>query len=349
MKRLNNIYSKVYHMDNLLLACKKAKKNKYKLKELQLFENNKKQLLQELQYNLQNKTFKTSKYKMYNIIDKGKNREIYDLPFYPDRIVHWALMLQIENMFLNHFIFDTYAAIPRKGGHLAIKRIQKVLSYEHKEDIYCLKLDIQKFFPSIDQKILINLLTKKIKDPDLMWLLSEIIHSIPKGIPIGNYCSQYFGNFYLSFFDHWCKEELNLKNYYRYMDDIIILNKDKHELHRIKNKIEVYLKTQLNLNIKKNWQVFPVHKTGIDFIGYRLFGEYTLLRKRTAKNMKSKLRRLLNTSSPLSSSDISCVQSYHGWILPCNSYNLYKTYIKPLQYKIKKEKLNEKIKIKNNV
>jgi len=116
MKRINNIFDKIIDIDNLLLASKKAVKNDSKKHEIKHFNENKNELILKLHYNLKYKIFTTSKYRIYNINDRGKNRKIYDLPFYPDRIVHWAVMLQIEDMFLNTFIYDTYAAIPNKGG-----------------------------------------------------------------------------------------------------------------------------------------------------------------------------------------------------------------------------------------
>ena len=194
MKRINNIFDKIIDIDNLILASKKAVKNDSKKSEIKYFHDNKDELILKLHYELKYKRFSTSEYIIYNINDRGKNREIYDLPFYPDRIVHWAIMLQIEDMFLNNFIYDTYAAIPNKGGHLALKRIKKsIRKYDYN---YCLKLDVKKYFSNINQEKLKTMLRRKIKCKDTLWLLDNIICSIDNGIPIGNYTSQYFGNFY---------------------------------------------------------------------------------------------------------------------------------------------------------
>ncbi len=322
-------------MENLIEASKKAKKNKNKMKEVNYFLENQSELLLELQKSLKEKTFTTSEYKHFSIVDKGKKREISDLPYYPDRIVHWALMLQIEHIFLNHFIFDTYAAIPKKGGHLAIKRIKKRIEKNPEDSQYCLKIDIKKFFPNIDQDILKKLVRKKIKDKDLLWLIDDIITSIDKGVPIGNYLSQYLGNYYFSFFDHWCKETLKLEAYWRYMDDVVILHKSKEYLHDIYEKMVIYLKEELKLEIKKNWQVFPTYTRGIDFIGYRIFQNYSLLRKSTAKNFKIKMKKF-NKQNELTKSDISSIFSYRGWLIHCNSYNLYNKYIQEEYNEIKK-------------
>lgn len=166
--------------------------------------------------------------------------------------------------------------------------------------------------------------------------MDEIIDSIEdgKGIPIGNYTSQYFANFYLSYFDHWLKEEMKVKYVIRYMDDIVILHESKKYLHNLRNEIENYLWTNLKLKVKGNWQVFPSRVRGIDFVGYRHFGDYILLRKSTAKKLKRKMRRILvkvKSGQQMSYSEWCSINSYKGWVIWCNGYNLTEKYIKPLK------------------
>ena len=196
-------------------------------------------------------------------------------------------------------------------------------------------MDVKKFFPNINHNILKKLLRKKFKDKDLLWLLDSIINSIEgeKGVPIGNYLSQFFANFYLSYFDHWLKEEMKVKYYIRYMDDIVILHKDKHFLHHLKQDIEKYLKINLELQVKENWQVFPARVRGIDFVGYRHFGNYVLLRKNTSKNLIRKMKKINNkfNFNKLINYSLWCsINSYKGWIMCCNVHNLENKYIKPL-------------------
>jgi hypothetical protein len=174
-----------------------------------------------------------------------------------------------------------------------------------------LKLDITKFFPSIDREMLKTQLRRLFKDPDLLCLLDDIADSYDKGIPIGNYTSQYYGNYYLSFFDHWLKETLRVKYYLRYMDDLIILH-EKEYLHDLRRKIDAYLQDNLKLRLKGNWQVFPTYVRGVDFVGYRSFGDFTLLRRGTKKNLKAAVKRLRKKQErgePLSVSD-KCVWEY---------------------------------------
>lgn len=155
-----------------------------------------------------------------------------------------------------------------------------------------------------------------------------------RGIAIGSLFSQWAGNFYLSYFDHWLKEIKGVKYYYRYCDDLVILHSDKDHLHRLKNEMQDYLATKLDLELKDNWQVFPTVDRGIDFIGYRHFGDYILLRKTTAKNMKRKLRKLLKkcrSGRKLTYGEWCSINSYRGWLVWANCYNLHNAYIKPLE------------------
>jgi hypothetical protein len=334
MKRHGRIFDKITDIDNLRLAHQKARKNKTFYQEVKMVDQDPDFYLFHIQTMLTNKTYKTSPYTIFTIQDSGKEREIYKLPYYPDRIVHWAIMLQIEDIFLKTFIHDTYAALPNKGTHKALQRLHQFMM-DQEGTKYCLKLDINKFFPSIDKEILKQLLRKKFKDKNLLWILDEIIDSCDRGVPIGNYLSQYFGNFYLSYFDHWIKEEKKIKYYLRYMDDIVILHHDKNFLHRLRKEIENYLSDQLNLQLKKNWQVFPTYIRGVDFVGYRSFGNYTLLRKSIAKKVKKKMRKL-RKKAYIDHYDLSSIMSYSGWIKWANGYNLEKKCITPLLKKVKK-------------
>ncbi len=180
---------------------------------------------------------------------------------------------------------------------------------------YCLKLDIKKFYPNVNHDILKQQLRRKIKDKALLWLLDEIIDSSP-GLPIGNLLSQYFGNFYLSPFDHWIKENKREARYFRYMDDMIILHHSKEHLHALLAEIRQYLAVNLKLTVKQNYQVFPVAKRGIDFVGYRIFHTHTLLRKSIKQNFARKLANNPNEK---------VIAAYYGWVKHCNGRHLFKT------------------------
>lgn len=334
MKRYSGLYEKIYDIQNLRLAHKNARKGKSHYSEVKMVDSNPDYYLFLKQEMLKNKTYKTSEYEIFKKIDKGKEREIYKLPYFPDRIVHWAVMQVIEPIWMKTFIFDTYSSIKGRGIHKGLKRLHKAMK-DREGTKYCLKFDIKKFYPSINHVILKQIIRKKIKDKDLLWLLDEVIDSVEgeTNVPIGNYLSQYFGNLYLTYFDHWLKEEKKIKYYFRYCDDCVILHHDKKFLHELRKEIEKYLDENLKLKIKENWQVFPTYVRGVDFLGYRSFGDFTLLRKSTAKQLKRKMRKLkqkIDKGETLNFSDKCSINSYLGWLKWCNSYRLRQKYIEPL-------------------
>lgn len=323
MKRIGYLYEKIYNIENLRLAHKNARKGKCWYSEVKLVDDNEDKYLYKLQDMLINKTYKTSKYETFIKNDKGKEREIFKLPYYPDRICQWAIMQIIEPYLIKKLTQDTYSAIKSRGIHKAHSKLKKVLKNDAHNTQYCLKIDIKKYYNNINQSIMIEKFKKIFKDKDLIWLLSEIINSTESGIPIGNYVSQWCGNLYLSEFDHWIKEVLKVKYYFRYMDDCIFLSSNKNELHHLKMDIKWYLYRELKLELKYNWQVFPVKARGIDFIGYRTFHNYSLIRKSIYKSLRSKSKKL-EYSKSLNKS----MASYKGWLMHGNCYNLSNKYLK---------------------
>lgn len=299
-------------MDNLRLADKKARRGKSSQPAIKSHDRNRESNLFLLHESLINKTYFTSNYTTFKVYEP-KEREIFRLPYFPDRITHHAVMNVLEPIFVSTFTADTYSCIKKRGIHAASRALQRALR-NVPETQYCLKLDIRKFYPSVDHAILKRLLRKKIKDQDLLWLLDEIIDSAD-GLPIGNYLSQYFANFYLTYFDHWVKEKLKVKHYFRYADDLVILGSTKEELHKHLYEIRKYLSDELNLEIKSNYQVFPVAARGIDFVGYVHFHDHVRLRKRIKQSFARMVARRRNSAS---------ISSYYGWIKHCNSINLMK-------------------------
>lgn len=336
MKRYGSLYEKIYDLDNLRMAHRNARKGKGWYKEVKMVDADEEHYLKMLQELLIKKTYKTSEYETFLKNDGSKQREIYKLPYFPDRICQWAIMQVIEPILMNNFTKDTYSAIPGRGIHLAKKRLTAAIQNDVPGTQYTLKLDIKKYYPSINHDILKAKYRRIFKDDDLLWLLDEIIDSTPdgSGIPIGNYLSQYSGNFYLSAFDHWIKEVKKVKYYFRYMDDIVVLENTKEELHQMKREIEEYFRTELKLTIKDNWQVFPTFIRGIDYVGYRIFLDYSLLRKLTCTRFKRKMRGINKkcmAGNEMTYSEWCSINSYKGWLLWCDSYRLTEKYITPIK------------------
>ena len=264
-----------------------------------------------------------------------KIREIYKLDYFPHRIIQHALLLQIEDIMLRNLINNTFASIPKRGIHQAFIKLDSDLKEYPEDTQYCLQMDVKKFYPSINHEINKAQYRRKFKDSDLLWLIDMLIDSLgDKGIAIGSLFSQWDGNFNMSPLDHWLKENKGIKFYYRYCDDLVVLGKTKEELHQIKLEIIDYLKVNLDLDIKGNYKIFPVDIQGIDFVGYRHFRSYVLLRKTIAKKLIRKTRDIqkkINNNGKLNYSDYCSINSYKGWLKWCNGYNLYIKWIKPLE------------------
>ncbi len=323
MIRIGNLYANIISLDNLRVADVKARKGKLRSHGVRLHDQHRERNILALQKQLQTKTFKTSEYHVFKIIaDNNKEREIYRLPYFPDRILHHAIMNVMEPIWVSLFTADTYACIKNRGIHAAVKKMKFILQTDPEHTPYCLKLDIRKFYPSVDHEVLKMLLRRKIKDNDLIQLLDTIIDSAP-GLPIGNYLSQYFANVYLTYFDHWLKEVKRVKYYFRYADDMIILHQDKDYLHNLLAEMSNYLKVNLKLDVKSNYQVFPVASRGIDFLGYVFFHTHTLLRKSIKQRLCRRiahLRRAKITGIEFTKN----INAWHGWAKHCNTHNLMK-------------------------
>lgn len=354
MKRYGHLFEQIYSIENLREAHKNAKKGKGWYREIQEVDNNLDHYLHILQESMINHTYHTSDYVKFTKAENGKIREIYKLPYFPDRICQWAILQVIEPFLLKTFTKNTYSAIPKKGIHAALHDVQSAMWFDVPECEYCYKLDVRHFYQSINHDILKGKFRRLFKDPDLLWLLDEIIDSIATaniedlrniwlldedvdpetGIPIGNYLSQYCGNLYLSSFDHWIKEEKRVKHCFRYMDDITIFGRSKEELHALRKEVDAYFNKELHLKIKPNWQIFPTYVRGVDFVGYRIFLNYTLLRKSTCKKLKAKMVKIAKKVSGgqlMNYSEWCSINSYKGWLKHCDSYRLTQKYIAPLE------------------
>ena len=265
MKRIGNLFDKICTLDNFKLAYKNATKGKKHYKEVKYLETiDLDEYLNDLMMQVQTHQYKTSKYEIFELKTGGKVREIYKLPM-RDRIVQHAIMNIIEPIFRRSFITDTYSSIKGRGLHKCLHKLKKALK-DVEGTKYCLKLDIHKFYPSIKHEQMKKAIRRKFKDVDLLQTLDEIIDSTDKGVPIGNYTSQYFANYILNRLDHYIKEQSCIKYYFRYCDDMVLLSNTKLKLTDMLSYI-IYSLSELELCLKPNWQIFPIDSRMIDFVG----------------------------------------------------------------------------------
>ena len=333
MKRVGDLYDSICSLDNLRLADEKARKGKTHSHGVRLHDRNKESNIQNLRNVLLNGTYRTSEYDVFTIYEP-KERQIHRLPYYPDRIVHHAIMNILEPIWCSVFTSDTYSCIKGRGIHATARNVRKALRQDMSGTKYCLKLDIRKFYPSIKHDILKGIIRRKLKDGRLLALLDEIIDSAD-GLPIGNYLSQYFANLYLAYFDHWIKELKGVKNYFRYADDIVVLGNDKSNLHHLFNEIASYMST-LELDVKSNWQVFPVDSRGIDFVGYVFFHSHTMMRKSIKQTLCRRVSRMNKKESSFTEMEfMRSISPWWGWAKHCDSKHLINKLSKLSKYEIK--------------
>ena len=316
MKRINNLFETIISVDNLHAAYLNARKRKVRSKGVLIFEQGDiTQKLLDLHTKLKEGTFTTSNYHIFDIVTReGKQRQIYQLPFYPDRIVHHAILNVLEPIWTKTMSSSSYCCVKNKGIHGIVKKMKKILSKDP-DTIFCLKLDVRKFYPSINHDIMKVIIRRKIKDIRLLNLLDNIIESA-EGMPIGNYTSQFFANLYLTYYDHAIKHQ-GQKYYFRYADDIVMLSNRKDHLHKLLDFTKDYF-SKLKLDIKSNFQIFPVESRGIDFVGYVFRHDYTLMRKSIKKRFAKAIKK-----RPCNLTDLPKIHSgYWGWAKHCNSRNL---------------------------
>jgi len=324
MRRHGNLWPMITDIENIRLAFQRASLHKGSHRNVQKTKENLEERLEAIRLSLINKTFTTSKYSE-KIIFEPKKRVIYILPFYPDRIVQHALMNLVTPIWDKMFISDSYACRDKKGIHCGSLRTMEFV----RRNKYVLKCDISKFYPSVDQSILMEIIKRKIKCPDTLWLIDDIIRSFPggKNVPIGNYTSQWFGNLYMNEVDQYVKHDLQKKygrlDYVRYCDDFCLFNNNKNILKECRDCLKTFIDEKLKLKFSK-CDVFPITR-GVDFLGYRHFDNYILLRKRTVKRVRKRLEMLpfLYEKKKITGEIFrSSVASTWGWLKHANSHNL---------------------------
>jgi retron-type reverse transcriptase len=306
MKRHGHLWNQVLDFENLLAAARQAQRGKRFRENVLEFNYNLERELSRIQKELQSKSYRPGTYRTFRVMEP-KPRMISAAP-YCDRVVHHALCNVIMPIFERTFIIDTYANRTGFGTHRALKRFADFA----RSSRYTLQCDIRKYFPSIDHEILKELLRRKLKCPDTLWLIDSIIDSSNeqeavleyflgddlltpsqrrKGLPIGNLTSQFFANIYLSGFDHFVKEQLKASQYLRYVDDFALFSDDRVFLAEARSAIEEYLENlRLKIHPIKS-QLFET-RLGANFVGFRVFPDRIRVRNENLRRARRRLRRL---------------------------------------------------------
>lgn len=280
-------------------ALKKVNKTKNRLTlEAGEFNENKVISTLNLLEEIANKTYEVGEYKEFKIYEP-KERIIY-APTFRDKVVQIWLnnILKYEYRF-KYFIKDSYGSIDARGTHKCADKIQenmKIAQATLGTQARILKLDVKKFFYSIDREILKQIYKKQISDPNILWLLNKIIDSAnqidEKGLPLGNTISQLSANVYMNELDQFIKRTLRVKYYVRYMDDMILILENTERAREVKEQVENYLNQKLHLELNQDKsKIFPI-KQGVNAIGYKIYPTHKKLRNRSKKKFKEIVQEL---------------------------------------------------------
>lgn len=319
-KKIKNVYPLIYSPENLIRSQYTAQKWKKMRNEVQAFNEEINSNIAQLYEILSEKTYVPGKYRTKTIFEP-KERNIMIAPFFPDRIIHHCVINVLAPHWYHIFISNTYACIKGRGIHKCMEDLHRDLMSDKAGTKYCLKIDVRKFYDNVDHSVLKRILRYTIADESLLWLLDRIIDSNgkDKGLPIGNFTSQYLANLYLAYFDHWVKEDLGIDYYYRYMDDIVVLDGSKERLHYILDAFALYLGAELKVEIKANWQIFPVDDRSIDYVGFKQNHYGILLRKGILLRFYKKLEATRERYDIKSEDDIKHLfPSEYGWVVRCD-------------------------------
>ncbi len=332
MKISKNLFDEIISHEQLFEAWRVFRKEKRKRKDVQEFERRVEENVFQLHRELKAKTYKHGPYHSFFICDP-KVRHIRKAGV-RDRLVHQSVHTALTQVYEPKLIHHLYSARVGKGTHRAVKALREMARKVSQNNTrYCwgLKCDVRKFYDTVDHKVLFKIITRTVRDSDVLWLIKEIIGSYHfedtpgKGMPIGNLTSQIFTNVYLNELDQFIKHKLRAKYYLRYADDLLVLSHDKRWLENLISEISDFLGERLLLELHpKKVIVRPLHQ-GIDFLGYVTLPEHQVLRTKTKRRMQRKLSQRLDsyfTGEIDSESMNQTLQSYLGILSHADAFDL---------------------------
>lgn len=307
-------------MGNLTLAWRNARKNKTLHEDIAEFEKDTMKNLISLHYELKNKTYKPKP--LITFVLRDPKTRVISKSNFRDRIVHHALILTTGRYFEKQFIYDSCANQIGKGNLFALKRFDYFASKvtnNFTTNAFCLKADIRHYFEEVNHEVLLSMVRRRILDNDILWLIKQILNNNPInskidnssdcGMPLGNYTSQFFANVYLHDLDYFVKNILKIRYYIRYVDDFVILHHSAKQLVGWRIQINNFLKSKLKLELHSQKSRIISLSRGVDFVGFKSYYHYKLLRKRNIKSIRRKIELFKNKIIGFS----ELFDSYHGW------------------------------------
>jgi retron-type reverse transcriptase len=341
MNTVNDLWEKVIAFENVYAAYHAAIRGKRYRREVLEFKYGLEDHLCSIIEQLKADTYQPAMTRCFWITDPKKR--LISAPAFRDRVVHHALCQAIEPIFEKRFINESFACRVGKGTHTAMEHMVDCVcrAKRHWGHYWVLKCDIHSFFPSVHHDTLQHLIGRAIRDTRVLHLISIMIraHESPDkddwGIPIGALTSQLFANIYLDTLDHYLKEVCQVPYYARYMDDFVVLHRDKGVLQSLLCRIEDYLHDKLLLNLNPKTGIFP-GKQGIDFCGYRIWPTHVKPRKSTIKRAKKRLHKmalLYRTNPVILEHAKASLQSFLGYIKHCSGWRTTQSILKTATFK----------------
>lgn len=337
---LMSLYERIYDTKNLEESYKRTQSGNRKYrKEAIYFAMSKERKLRCLQKELEDRTYRPGSYIEFYVFEPKKR--LVHAPHIRDKIVQFSIHTVLQGIYRSVFIKDSYACLEEKGTHEAVHRIQHYmrLAQWKYEEPYIVKIDVRKFFYSINRDILKTIYRKKIpeSEQDFLRILDMIVDSSPegeRGLPLGNVTSQDFANIYLNEVDQFCKRYLGLKWYVRYMDDICIIVKDRETARNVLAKIRTYVKDHLDLELNEKTHIYPLAQ-GINTIGFRIHTTHLEVRNSSKAAMKRRIKKIDEKVQSGRLTKKQAQQSVNAWLghaRHSNSYNLAKKIFEKYDY-----------------
>ena len=289
-------YEYIISLENLLEAWKEFARGKRSKNDVQEFELHLMSNIISLNNDLASGFYMHGEYQAFRICDP-KPRDIHKASV-RDRLLHHAIYRKLYPLFDRTFIADSFSCREQKGTHKALNRFRSFgwkVTKNNTRTCWVLKCDIQKFFASIDHKILLTILSGYIPDRNILWLLKKVIGSFCStrpgvGLPLGNLTSQLFCNIYMNEFDQFAKHNLKARYYIRYADDFAFLCEDRESLIEKVPVIRNFLQGRLRLTLHPKKLSLKTLASGVDFLGWVHFPNHRVLRTSTKKRMARRIR-----------------------------------------------------------
>lgn len=335
-----SLYERIYGTKNLEESYKRTQSGNRKYrKEAIYFAMSKERKLRGLQKELKDKTYRPGSYIEFYVYEPKKR--LVHAPHIRDKIVQFSIHTVLQEIYRPVFIKDSYACLEEKGTHKAVYRIQhymRLAQWKYKTP-YIVKIDVRKFFYSINREIIKQLYRKKIPETerDFLRILDMIVDSSPegeKGLPLGNVTSQDFANIYLNEVDQFCKRYLGLKWYVRYMDDICIIVKDRETAREVLTKIRKYVKDHLDLELNEKTHIYPLVQ-GINTLGFKIHTTHLEVRGSSKAAMKRRIKKIDEKVQSGGLTKKQAQQAVNAWLghaRHSNSYNLAKKIFEKYDY-----------------